>query len=223
MGTNTDPSTPPPTPTVPPASPPPATPPAVVDSLDDDDLGDSGVKALNAWKERAKAAEKDAKRTKDLEAENATLRAAQMSEADKAIEAARKEGADEALAAERATTNGRLLKSELKAATAGKLLPAAATDLLIDSTVALRLLGLDEIPVTSTGDIDGEAISQAVDAYVTSRPHLAASATPPPVIDQGSRQPPPGAKTLDEQIAEAEAAGNWKVSGRLKTQKLLAH
>lgn len=189
---------------------------------DDPALGAAGEKALDAWKARAKAAEADAKRAKDLEAEVAALKAAQMSDHEKAIDAARKEAADQARTEALGTVNERLLKSELKAATAGQLLDAAAKDLLVDTDVALKLLGLDEIPVTDSGDIDGEAISQAVAAYVTARPHLAASATLQPGIDQGSRTAPAGAKSLDERIADAEAAGNHKLSMSLKTQKLVA-
>lgn len=208
-----DPTTPEPQPG-PPSTPEP-------DPTGDKPLGPEGEKALGIWKDRAKAAEAKAKRADELEAELAQLRQAQMSDQERAIEQARREAAEAAKAEVLGSVNSKLFAAELKAAVAGKLLPAAADDLLVDTTVALRLLGLDEVPVTDTGDIDSEAISQHVAAYVEARPHLAASATQTPgSVDLGARTTPP-AKTIDDEIAEAEAAGDWKLAGRLKTQKML--
>jgi hypothetical protein len=214
----------------PPADPPadpPANPPAP--PADDKPLGPEGEKALQAWKERARAAERDAKRTKDLEAQLAELQAAQMSEQEKALEQARKEAADAARAEERGGTNARLFRSELRAAAStevklddGKVVKLADPTLLADTEVALRLLGLDEIPVTATGDIDTEAISTAVADLVKAKPYLAASATPlPGSADQGTRTPPT-TKDVDDQIADAEAKGDWATARRLKLTKLAA-
>lgn len=188
----------------------------------DKPLGEAGEKALQAWKDRAKKAEADAKRANDLEAELAEIKRSQMDDHEKAIDDARREAAEQARAEALGSVNGRLFTAELKAATTGALLPAAAQDLLVDTTVALKLLGLDEIPVTATGDIDSEAISQAVATYVEARPHLAASATQTPgSVDQGARTTAP-AKSIDDEIAEAEAAGNWDLARRLKLHKYAA-
>lgn len=204
-------------------------------------LGPAGVKALEAFKERARQAEKmlgpdkssalaqyrmelaSAKRERDEAAtELQKLRAANMTEQEKAIADARAEAAAAAKAEVLGTVNSRLFTAELRAATTGQLLPGAIEDLLLDPTVSLRLLGLSEYPVTDTGDINSEAISQHVAAYVAARPHLAAGAMQPPgPVDQGARPATP-AKTLADQIAEAEAAGNWKLSGQLKTRMQLA-
>ena len=198
-------------------------PPPVTADPDDKPLGDAGEKALEAWKARAKSAEADAKRAKDLQAEVDALKAAQMSDQEKAVAEARKEAADAARTEALASVNGRLFRSELKAAVAAKLNESAIADLLIDTDVALKLLALDEIPVTADGDIDSAAIAQHVDAYAAARPHLAASATQTPgPIDQGPRPTGQPAKSIDEQIAEAEAANDWKRSRSLKTQQLLA-
>jgi len=155
------------------------------DTTDDKPLAAEGEKALAAWKERAKKAEAEAKRTPALEAELAALREAQMSEQEKAIDAARKEAADAARAEVLGEATERLFRSELRAATAGKL---SDPDLLSDPMVAQRLLGLDEVPVTVTGDIDSEAISTAVAAFLEAKPHLQAGATRPPDLDQGARK-----------------------------------
>lgn len=199
------------------------TPPADPPAADDPPLGPAGEKALNAWKERAKAAEAAAGRVPDLERELNELRTAQMTDQEKALAAARDEAAQAARAEVLGQVNSRLFTAELRAAAAAaNLLPSATQDLLVDPIVALRLLGLDEYPVTVTGDINSEAISQHVAAYVAARPHLAAGAMQPPgPVDQGARPATP-AKTLADQIAEAEAAGNWKLSGQLKTRMQLA-
>lgn len=196
-------------------------PSAEVDQPDEGDkpLGPAGEKALAEWKKRAKENEAGARRAKELEAELEALRQAQMSEQEKALEQAKREAAEAARGEVLGTVNARLFTAELKAATSGALLPAAAQDLLVDTTVALKLLGFDEIPVTSDGDIDSEAISQAVSSYVEARPHLAASATQTPgSVDQGARTTAP-AKSIDDEIVEAEQAGDWDRARRLKLQK----
>lgn len=202
-----------------PAPTPAADPPPEVD----EPLGPQGQKALDSFKERARTAEAETKRLKKIEDDYNALVASQLTDQEKAIADARKEGSDEATAAIQTATNKRLFRAELRAATAAKLNDTAIADLLVDNDAALKLLGLDEIPVTVEGDIDSEAISQKVDAYVAARPFLASSATQQPgSIDQGARASTAAAKSIDEQIADAEAAGNWKLSGRLKTQKLMS-
>lgn len=197
-----------------------ATAPEATPPTDDAPLGPEGEKALTIWKERAKKAEADAKRATELEARLAEIEAANMTEHEKALDAARKEAADAARSEITSSVNRRLFAAEVRASVAGKLTDPA---LLADPDVAVRLLGFDEYPVTDTGDIDAEAISAAVTRLVEERPYLAASATPPPPgpIEQGPRGTPI-AKSLDEMIAEAEAAGDFKTSSRLKTNKMLA-
>jgi hypothetical protein len=166
----------------PPPDPPP-TPDPAPPAADDKPLGEAGEKALEAWKQRAKTAEAEAKRAKELEAELAALRESQMSDQEKALAEAKREAADAAKAEVLGTVNRRLFASEVKVA-AQKL---ADPDLLADPDVAVRLLGLGEIPVTDSGDIDAEAISAAVDAFLAGKPHLAAGATRPAPLNQGAR------------------------------------
>jgi hypothetical protein len=162
-------------------------------------------------------------------AELETFRAAQMTEQERAIATARTEAADEARNEVLGTVNQRLFAAELKVAASaaiptadGKHIRLADPSLLTDPEVALRLLGLGEIPVTESGDINTEAISTAVAALVTAKPYLAASATPAPgSADQGTR-PGPSSKDLATQIREAEAAGDWGLAGQLKLHKLAA-
>jgi hypothetical protein len=142
-----------------------------------------------ALKRANKEAEKSRLRLKEVEAETANLqekaRLDAMSETERQIEQARKEARDEGRNEALSQANERLFKAEVKAASAGKIIDS---DLLSDVLVAQRLLGLDAIPTTSTGDIDGAAIASAVDSMLEAKPHLAVSATQTPgSADQGAR------------------------------------
>lgn len=205
-------------------TPPPADPPSDPPGDDDDDdtpLGPKGEKALAAMKAELKAAKARAKVADDLQAQLDAIQAANMTDHEKAIKDAADKAAADTRAAVLTDVNARLFTAELKAATSGVLLPAAAQDLLVKPDVALALLGLDEYPVTPTGDIDSTAIVQAVTAYAQSRPHLAASATlTPGSADLGARTTPT-VKTTAQQIADAEAAGDTATALRLKSQQLL--
>jgi len=165
---------------------------------EDRPLGEAGEKALAIWKERAKKAEADAKRAAELEAELTKLREEQMTDHEKAIAQARREAAEQARAEALATVNERLFRSELKAATAGKL---ADPDLLADPDVAVKLLGFDEIPVTDSGDIDSEAISAAVASLLEAKPYLGAGSATLPSADQGARP-----STKKRQLTRADLA-----------------
>lgn len=187
-------------------------------ATDDKPLGESGEKALAVWKDRAKKAEAEAKRTQTLEAELAQLREAQMSDQEKALDQARREGAEGARSETLTAVNRKLFAAEVRALAAGKI---TDPDLIADPEMALRLLGFDDIPVTDTGDIDGEAISASLGALLEAKPYLQASATRPSGVDFGARATPP-IRTIEEQIEEAESKGDYKTSTRLKTQLMLA-
>lgn len=148
----------------------------------DEPLGDGGKRALDAERKARTAAEKQ---LKTMQAELDALREAQMSEAEKAVAAAKAEGAAEVLA----SVNRRLFSAEVRAATAGRL---EDPDLLADPDVATRLLGLDEIPLTATGDVDSEAISHAIEQLLEAKPYLKASGAKPIAgsADQGTRTTP---------------------------------
>jgi rRNA maturation endonuclease Nob1 len=173
-----------------------------------EELGDAGKKALTEERAARKEAERllkeattKASRADELEAELAKFREDAMSDTEKAIEQARKEARDEGRNEALTQANERLFKAEVKAASAGKIIDS---DLLSDVLVAQRLLGLDTIPTTSDGDIDGAAIVSAVDAMLESKPHLAVSATRTPgSADQGAR--PAGSPTPPTSLEDAFA------------------
>ncbi|WP_426302764.1 hypothetical protein [Arthrobacter sp. R-11] len=135
------------------------------DDADEDgaeDLGDKGKKALNSMKAKVKAARAEARAAK---AEAAQLKAekanAGKSADEQAVENARREATEQALSA----ANKRILRSEVKAAAAGKLAnPALAT----------RLLDLDEFEVDEDGNVDEEAINDAISELLQENPGLAA-------------------------------------------------
>jgi len=185
------------------------------DGVDDPPLRPEGEKALLAWKARAKAAEKAAQ---DAAAEAEALRLAQMTEQERAVAQATTEAVNAARAEAQGEANKRLFRAELRAAAATRMQEAALNDLLGNTDATLGWLGLTEFPVTAEGDLDSEAISQAVDAYVAARPYLASATPKPGNIDQGVRGTVTQVKSLEEQIAEAQAAGDWKLSASLKSQ-----
>lgn len=151
------------------------------------------------WETRAKA---NSKAAEDLE----KLKAASMSEQEKAVAQARKEGEQAALV----TAGKRLAAAEFRAAVASKGLNLGEAAELIDTT---RF-------VDDKGDVDEQAIKQAV-------AKLAKVLTPkgPPPSSGGDFGGGNGggapAKTLAEQIREAESKGDWATARSLKAQQLV--
>lgn len=189
-------------PVVPPAGD--ATPPV------EPELGDAGKQAIDRMKAEKKAAEKSAR---DSKAEADTLRA-QLAAKDKpaeeiALDNARKEGETAATQA----ANARIIKSELKAAAATKL--ANPLD-------ALAFIDTSDFEVDKNGDVDSDALNEAIDDLLKARPYLA-SGRPQPFLgtgDGGAKPEPKPAASLDEQIQAAQLAGNWKAVISLENQKL---
>lgn len=186
---------------------PPEAPPAPAAS-DDEPLGEPGKAALKAERARAAKAEKELKKLRD---EAAAREAEAMSESEKAIAAAKAEGVSEATAA----ANRRIVRSEVKALAAKKL---------NDPADAVAMLDLDQFEVDGDGEVDEEAITAALDALVAAKPYLAASPRPGGAgdADAGARTPPPGAGTLDDQIKDAEKAGDMALARKLKTSMLMS-
>jgi hypothetical protein len=124
-----------------------------------DALGDAGKKALDAMKAKWKEAERVAK---ERDAELAALKAAaEGREAEFKAEQEAQKVRDEALSA----ANKRVLRSELKAAAAGKL---------ADPMDALKFLDLDSFEADDSGDFDTGAIASAIDGLLNDKPYLAA-------------------------------------------------
>lgn len=167
--------------------------------------GDKGKQALDRMKAKLKA-ERDKRRT--AEAELAKKSSADKSEDEQAIETVHQEAAAEATA----RANQRILRSEVKAAAAGKL---------ADPADALRLLDLEQFEVDDDGEVDADEIEGAITDLVTKKPYLAAQGgtnrKPKPDPTQGPRG---GGVDIDAQIAEARKSGDYKKVISLENQKL---
>lgn len=144
----------------------------------DETLREEGVKALESWKQRAKAAEADAKRAKQLETELQQLREQTLSESEKAIEAARKEGAQKA----EAEWGAKLTAAQVELA-----VYRSVGSRFADPGDALRFLDLEE--VVNNGAVDDKRLSKAVDELLTTKPYLAATANGAPSAPGGPRTP----------------------------------
>ena len=127
-----------------------------------EDLGDKGKKALDAMKARLKAAKTAEKEAK---AETARLRAEKEASGkapeEQSLDAARREATEQALSA----ANKKILRSEVKAAAAGKLANPA---------LAVKLIDLDSLEVDEDGNVDEEALAEAISDLLQENPFLAA-------------------------------------------------
>lgn len=128
-------------------------------------LGDAGKKALDAMKTQRKAAEARAKaaekRIADMEAE-AALKDKPADE--QAIEKARAETRAETLK----VADERIVKANLKAAATGKLADPS------DVFAYPKIIDLSSFEVDDDGDVDTDALNEAITALLEKKPHLAA-------------------------------------------------
>lgn len=152
-------------------------------------LGDAGKKALDAMKAKWKEAERVAR---ERDAELAELRAkAEGKEQEFAAEQERRKVEADALG----KANERILKAEFRAEAAGKL---------ADPSDALRYIDLSDFEVGNDGEVDRDAVANAIEALVKSKPYLAAQGgtrRPKPDRSQGAQGT--GTTGTDQQFASA--------------------
>lgn len=122
----------------------------------DDKLGPAGERALREERAARAKAERD---LKAIRKEFDDLKAAHATDAEKAVLKAKEEGKAEALK----TANARVLKSEIKAAAAGKL---------ADPSDAVRLLDSDEF-TDDDGEVDDKKLAKAIEQLLKDKPYLA--------------------------------------------------
>ena len=120
-------------------------------------LGAGGEKALREERAARTRAEREARAAKK---ELDDLRAAGATEQEKAVLKAKEEGKAEALKA----ANARVLKSEIKAAAAGRL---------ADPSDAVRLLDPDDFTDDETGEVNDRKLKSAIDTLLKDKPYLA--------------------------------------------------
>ena len=140
---------------------------------DDKPLGPAGEKALAAEKDKRRA--ESAKR-RELEAQLAALKASASADTEKAdLEAIKAQAIREANAA----AAQRILRSEIKAAAAGKL---------ADPADAYKFLDLADFEVNENGDVDTAEIADAITGLLTSKPYLKAAQSGHGSADGGVRK-----------------------------------
>jgi hypothetical protein len=168
----------------------------------------------NAGLKKALAAERAARKAADAEAARlkaeiaAKDKSAEEIELDKARAEARAEVTKQA--------NERVLKAELR---------AQATGQLADPADALAFIDLSQFDVADDGQVDGDALNEAIADLLKRKPHLATPTGPEKPsgsADGGAGAPPKPTQNLDEQIAAATAAGNVRLAVSLQNQKLQA-
>lgn len=127
----------------------------------EEDLRDAGKKALDAMKQKLREAEKQARESRaELERARREAELRDKPAEEQALEAARAEARAEALA----KANERILRSELKAAASGKL---------ADPTDAALFIDLSQFDVSGDGDVDSDALNDAIADLIQRKPHLA--------------------------------------------------
>lgn len=173
-------------------------------------LGDPGKRALDAMKARVKA-ERDRRRA--LEAELAELKGATSKPSD---------GETVDVDAIRAQVRAEMQAEVLRERALDKI-EAKAARLFADAEDARALLAGRADEFVDHGQVDVEAISEALAELLERKPHLAAATvrgprTPAPDPTQGSRSA--GPPDLDALIAEAEARGDTRAAIALKARKL---
>lgn len=146
------------------------------------DLGDAGKRALD----EERAARKDADRKlKAAEAALEKIKAASMTEQERAVAEAKAQARAEVLE----EANERLLRSEIRAAAAGKL---------TDPDDAPALLGDLGRFLADDGEINTKAIKSAIGELVKSKPYLAVAGSRPGPLPGGGARPSSGTSINDE-------------------------
>lgn len=153
------------------------------------------------WKSLARKHEGNAKANADAAKELAALKTANQSDSEKAISEAEQRGRSAATA----DLSQRLAAAEVR---------AALTGVVPDPAAIVEDLNLAKY-VTDTGDVDQEAVTALRKKYESF------ATKPGPDLKQG-KQGGAATKDIDQQIAEATAAGDHARAIALKRQKAYA-
>ncbi|MEO6467493.1 MAG: hypothetical protein ABIP21_00225 [Acidimicrobiia bacterium] len=155
-----------------------------------DELGAAGVQALEAFKARARTAEKEAKAAK---AELDRIRSSNLNETERAIEAAKREAADAATAVVEQKYQTRLDSADVR----------IAADGFADPADAVLFLDLEDLPRDESGALNEKALKNALRKVLEAKPHLAKSGVRGSA-DQGARGAGPAAEDdMNNRIRQA--------------------
>jgi len=155
-------------------------------------LGDAGKKALDAMKAERNDARKQAREVREeLERLRSEAALKDKPAEEQALEAARAEARVEAAG----KANERILRSELRASATGKLADPSDAALYIDLT---------DFEVGDDGEVDSEALNDAITDLLTRKPHLAAGK--PNRFDGDADQGARGKETKVSQLRREDLA-----------------
>ncbi|WP_416394215.1 MULTISPECIES: hypothetical protein [unclassified Curtobacterium] len=126
------------------------------------ELGDAGKKALDAMKAKWKTERDNARAaTAELERFKAEAESRGKPADEQAIDAARREAVAEALG----KANDRIVRTEIRAAAKGKL---------ADPNDAFQFINVGDIDVDDEGNVDTDALDEAITDLLARKPYLAA-------------------------------------------------
>lgn len=161
---------------------------------DPDKLGDKGKKALDDMKSKWRSERKAAREAnQELQKLRREKELADKSDDEKAIETARAEARNEAMS----EANSRLIRSEARAAASGKL---------ADPSLITKLGDLDDIEVDDDGNVDTDALAEAIDNVLESYPSLAAQRSNPGKFDSARGKKRPGKKYTRDDLKSMSTA-----------------
>ncbi len=158
--------------------------------------------ALSKERQRAKDAEKRAR------VAEAALAAKDRPAEETAIEEARREAAAEASS----KANARIVSSEIRAAATGKF---------ADPKDALAFLDLAEFEVDENGDVDADAIEDALTDLLEKKPHLGVAKKKLPNYNQGAKAPATPAQLTQAEYESLSRSERAKARKDGRVSKLL--
>lgn len=174
------------------------------------ELGDAGKKALDAMKAKMRAAETAAKTAiAELAKRDAALAAKDKPAEEVALDNARREATEAATNA----ANVKLAKSALK---------LAAKGVLADPADALAFIDSSSFDVDDNGDVDSDALNEAIKDLLARKPHLAAAPANrfKGSSDSGANRQPQPTATAQELATAALASGDVRGSIAYKLSQL---
>lgn len=159
-------------------------------------LGDAGKRALDTMKAQRKAATDRAKAAEKRVAELEAAEALKDKPADEqAIEKARAEARAETLK----TADERIVKANLRAAATGKLADPS------DVFAYPKIIDLSSFEVDDDGEVDADALNEAIAALLEKKPHL--SAVKQNRFDGDADQGAKGKASKPAQLSETDLKG----------------
>lgn len=170
------------------------------DNPDDVDDLETWKRNARKWEREAKASRDKASEADELRKQLAEIQDANKSERERELDKVRQEAAEKARSEANTQANRRILKSEVRAAAAGKL---------ADPEDAVRFLDLDEFKVTDDGEVETKQLNDAITRLLKDKPYLSADAGKRKHgdVDQGARGGKGGGTSMNDLIRAKAGRG----------------